>query len=92
MYKIYSKPNCIWCDRAKELLVARSEIFMEYKLASVPEKEDPAAPKNLRYITREHLLAQFPDAKTVPIVTLVTVDGDQYIGGFEDLKNFLDKS
>lgn len=49
---IYSKPNCIWCDRAKILL---TECNMEYE-----ERDVSLAPY------KQELLLRVPDARTVP--------------------------
>lgn len=49
---IYSKPNCIFCEKAKELLDFQN-IPYELKVLDVD-------------FTREELLEMFPDAKTYP--------------------------
>lgn len=49
---IYSKPNCPWCDRAKELL---AEYNIEYE-----ERDVSLAPY------KQELLLRVPDARTVP--------------------------
>lgn len=39
MYTIYSKNNCIWCTRAKDLLEARGIMFKERRV-EVEENKD----------------------------------------------------
>ena len=54
MITIYSKDNCPWCDRAKELMKTKGEDFDEVKIG--------------RDITREEFLEQFPNVRTVPYI------------------------
>jgi glutaredoxin len=75
MYKIYSKDNCSYCDAAKNLLTSRSIEFVESKIGVD--------------ITKEMLLEIVPGARTVPQIFLLTSDGEQYIGGFNELVNAL---
>jgi glutaredoxin 3 len=56
MIEIYSKTNCPYCTRAKQLLNTMNIPFNEYKL-----DED---------FTREIVLEKFPNAKTYPIVVV----------------------
>jgi glutaredoxin len=53
---IYSKDECSFCDRARELLKSLGKEYIEYKL----EKD----------FTRETLKAVFPSAKTFPVITI----------------------
>jgi glutaredoxin len=56
MIEVYSKPNCPYCTKAKQLLTTMNIPFSEYKL-----DED---------FTREILLDKFPLAKSYPIVVI----------------------
>lgn len=60
MIEIYSKVGCAHCDKAKNLLKTNKVAYKEYVLGA--------------HYTREELLRQFPDAKTMPIIL---VDGQQ---------------
>jgi glutaredoxin len=53
---IYSKDNCPWCDRAKELLTQKGETYEEFKIG--------------RELTREEFLEQFPNVRTVPYIMI----------------------
>jgi glutaredoxin len=53
---VYSKDNCIYCDKAKNLLKAKAVDHIEYKL----DKD----------FDRDTILEMFPDARTFPIITL----------------------
>lgn len=54
--EIYSKDNCPYCNRAKQLLTTMNISFNEQKLD--------------RDFTREIILQKFPNAKTYPIVVV----------------------
>lgn len=72
---IYSRPNCPWCDKAKELLQSKN----------VPYKE---LVFNIDY-SREQLAEKIPfnyNKVTVPQVFF----GTDHIGGYEDLRNFFE--
>jgi len=70
MITIYSRDDCPWCDRAKEMLSMNGESYEEIKIG--------------RDITREELLEQFPNAKTVPHIII----DENVIGGFEQLCSY----
>ena len=53
---IYSKDNCSFCDRARELLKSQVKEYIEYKL----DKD----------FTRETIKAVFPTAKTFPVIVI----------------------
>jgi glutaredoxin len=55
-YIIYSKDNCVFCTKAKELLSRQGKDFIEYKL----DKD----------FDRDTLLELFPQARTFPVITL----------------------
>lgn len=54
--EIYSKNDCSFCDKAKQLLRMHGKDYLEYKL-----DED---------FTREVLLTKFPEAKTFPVIVV----------------------
>ena len=56
MIEIYTKADCPYCTKAKQLLRDRQIPFTEQKL-----NED---------FTREILLEKFPDAKSFPVVVI----------------------
>jgi len=56
MIEVYSKENCIYCDRAKSLLRDRQIPFVEYKLDVD--------------FTREILLEKYAEAKSFPVVVV----------------------
>lgn len=62
---IWSKPGCIWCDRAKDLLTRESIPYIEKNIA-----------KNA---TKEELLEAVPGARTLPQILIdgVLVGGYQ---------------
>lgn len=60
MYIIYGKDNCIWCDRAKELLDG------VYIFKNVMTSE----------IHRDEFLEEFPGAKTVPKIIRISEGGN----------------
>ena len=67
-YKIYSKDNCVYCTKAKHLLSSYGRPYEEVKIGTD--------------ISLEDFRALFPEAKTVPQITL----GDKYIGGYTQLE------
>ena len=56
MITIYSKDDCPWCDRAKELITLKGDSYEEIKIG--------------RDITREEFLEQFPNTRTVPYIII----------------------
>ena len=54
MIMIYSKDNCPWCDRAKDLMNVKGEQYNEIKIG--------------HDITREEFQEQFPNVRTVPYI------------------------
>jgi len=53
---MYSKDDCAFCDKAKNLLKMKAIEFIEYKLG--------------KDFDRDTLLDQFPEARTFPVITL----------------------
>ena len=71
---IYTKDNCIWCDRAKILLDSKKISYNEIDLSDDIER--------LKFYEKIG-----DNVKTVPQVFI----DDKRIGGFQDLKVFLDE-
>ena len=71
---IYTKDNCIWCDRAKILLDSKKISYNEIDLSDDSER--------LKFYEKIG-----DNVKTVPQVII----DDKRIGGFQDLKVFLDE-
>ncbi len=71
---IYTKDNCIWCDRAKILLDSKKISYNEIDLSDDSER--------LKFYDKIG-----DNVKTVPQVFI----DDKRIGGFQDLKVFLDE-
>lgn len=71
---IYTKDNCIWCDRAKILLDSKKISYNEIDLSDDSER--------LKFYEKIG-----DNVKTVPQVFIE----DKRIGGFQDLKVFLDE-
>lgn len=74
MIEIYTKNNCGACSEAKQILDNRGMIYSQYVLDE--------------HISKEQLLAKFPDVRTVPVIV---VDGKR-VGGLSDLKVFLESN
>ena len=73
MFEVYGTDNCVFCDKAKILLAMYEK---EYKFIDVAEDEDITAA----------FFKKFPSVKTVPQVTL---DDEFHIGGYEELREWL---
>ena len=71
---IYTKDNCIWCDRAKILLDSKKISYNEIDLSDDSQR--------LKFYEKIG-----DNVKTVPQVFI----DDKRIGGFQDLKVFLDE-
>ena len=53
---MYSKDNCVYCDKARNLLKTRAIESIEYKLG--------------KDFDRDTILEQFPQARSFPIITV----------------------
>ena len=73
MIEIYGTDNCVFCDKAKNLLQMYDK---EYTYIDVTETEDMTAA----------FFKKFPGVRTVPQIT--SSDG-QWIGGYSELKEWL---
>jgi len=69
---LYTKENCGYCTRAKELLKSKG---IDYYEMQVGEQGD---------ISREDLLRLFPSAKSLPCVLVE----NKYIGGYKELAEY----
>jgi glutaredoxin len=72
MITLYSKQNCKYCTQAKDLLNARGIAFTQLMM-----EED---------ISRDALLAKFPEARNMPIAELE--DGET-LYGISDILNYV---
>jgi glutaredoxin 3 len=54
--EVYTKPDCPYCSRAKQLLRNQGVSYTEYKLDE--------------HFTREIILEKYPNAKSYPIIVL----------------------
>ena len=73
MIVIWSKDTCAYCEMAKRLLNQNGLAFEEKKIGYDYTKED--------------LLNEIPNARTVPQIII----DDKVIGGYNELKNYLSK-
>lgn len=80
MFKIYSKPQCPNCDKAKAYLDSKGVPYQEFKLDVGQVKED-----GVSYFTVETLQKLVPGARTVPQI----FDDEKLVGGFEALVRYL---
>lgn len=55
MYKVYTKPDCPYCVKAKSLLKMNGLEFTEVKIGTD--------------VTREFVMENFPSMRSVPIIT-----------------------
>lgn len=81
-YTVYGKDDCAFCDNSKAMLSARDKSFTYKKL-------------NIDY-DREDLIDTFSSKfditpRTFPQIILTTEIGETYIGGFTELREFLNK-
>lgn len=68
---IWSRPDCTYCDQAKALLQSRGVEIEERCIG--------------QGWTREQLLEQVPDARSVP---QIFIEG-RHIGGFSELQRYI---
>lgn len=54
--KIYSKDECPWCDRAKELIINEKQKYNEINVG--------------RDMTRDEFMEEFPDVRTLPYIII----------------------
>ena len=73
---VYTKEDCIWCDKAKEILSKNNLSFTEKKLGTDYTKQD-----------LEKLLPS-----TIKLTAPQIFFNDEHIGGYDELKLYLDTS
>jgi len=76
MYKIYTKDNCNWCIKAKQLMNDVGVKYQELKLG-------------IDY-TREELKALLPE--NLPLTAPQVFIYNKRIGGYEDLAEYLEST
>ena len=74
--EIYSKTNCMYCDRAVHIAQQMIQETSEHSYNKYMLDED---------FTREELLEKFPNARTFP---QIVIDGEN-IGGYSNFLNYL---
>lgn len=76
MYKIYTKDDCVWCVKAKRLMMDLDLKYEELKLGVDYTKED------LRELVPQHL------PLTVPQIFVY----NKRIGGYEDFAEYVENT
>jgi glutaredoxin len=79
--EIWTKPNCPYCVKAKNLFNIKG---VEYNEVLLGIEDSTILESNQRSATREELLERVPNAKTVPQIWL----DNNYIGGYTELASF----
>jgi len=74
MIQIYGKPDCLFCVKAKNICETKSLAYEYYEIGTD--------------ISREALLEEFPNARTVP---QIIVSGTK-IGGYDQLVEYLEET
>ena len=87
MFLVYSKPNCTYCVQAKALITSKGLEHIEIHLDQGQEKV-----KGNKYISVESFKEVLPNAKTLPQIFYSTDTSYEYIGGFDDLKEYLNRA
>jgi glutaredoxin len=67
MIQIYTKPDCVFCSKSKIYMQKHGIEFVEFLIG--------------RDITREEVIEQFPQMKTVPII----LEDNRLLGGYTNL-------
>lgn len=75
-YTVYSKPNCGFCVKAKDLLESRSIEFLEIDVSKDAEK--------LNWLKQQGF-------RTVPQIYAEAGDNTEYVGGYEQLVDYLSR-
>jgi len=81
--EIWTKPNCPYCDKAKNLFKIKG-VEYEEKIIKLTESQGSDLKPNQELVSREALLERAPNAKTVPQIWL----DNNYIGGYNELIAF----
>ena len=76
-FRLYTKNSCPYCHAAVRLLAEHQKAFECYAMDQQPE-----------------LLTEIKNTyrwETVPVVVEITEGREKFIGGFDDLKEYLEK-
>lgn len=73
MYVVYSKDNCSYCTKAKQLLKDKE---LEHQIINIVLTEDQISEEG-SFILREDFIKQFPHIKTVPHIIDIS-DNKEY--------------
>jgi len=77
MYKVFTRPACSFCERAKDLLSKLDIPYEEYKLSDKGDGE--------KMITVDQMFEIIgKKAKSIPQI----MDDDDLIGGYTDLREY----
>ena len=76
-FRLYTKKNCPYCQMAVQLLAEHKKKFECYAM--------DGQPKLLNEIKTTYRW------ETVPVVVEITEGKEKFIGGFDDLKEYLNK-
>lgn len=79
---IYTRDNCSFCTKAKQLLRAK-EIDYQERILDTNGIDDRILFENQSWVTKQDLLDLCPDAKTLP---QIWVD-NEYVGGYNALRD-----
>lgn len=78
--EIWTKTHCPYCVTAKNILNELNIPYREFIVSS--GLNEGTLSENQQYVTRDDLLAKYPEAKTVP---QIWIDGE-HVGGCIDLQ------
>ena len=80
MYKVFSKPNCVFCDKAKAMLKKLDIPYEEYKLSTNMTGGDG------KYeITIEQMFEMIgKQVRSMPQI----MSNEKHIGGYTDLREY----
>lgn len=76
MYKIYTKDNCVWCVKAKQLM---NELDLKYEELKLGQD-----------YTKEELRSLVPE--TLPLTVPQIFVYNKRIGGYEDFAEYLEST
>ena len=81
MYKVFSKPACVYCDKAKALLSKLNIPYEEYKLSTSMSGSDSEYT-----VTIDQMFEMIgKQVRSMPQI----MHGDKLIGGYTDLREHL---
>jgi glutaredoxin len=83
--EIYTKANCQYCTKAKELFKEKGISYREFIIS--PGFGETTLESHQQYVSKAMLIEKAPNAKTVPQIWL---EGN-YIGGYTELSAFFSK-